>query len=57
MQWKGLYKVIAKVGEKDYWVMVGKKLKTFHANKSLNSIAGERRVSKLMLKNLKMCMW
>jgi len=32
MQWKRPYKVIAKVGENDYRVMVGKKLKTFHAN-------------------------
>jgi len=32
MQWRGPYKVIAKVGENDYRVMVGKKIKTFHAN-------------------------
>jgi len=32
MQWNGPYKFIAKVGENDYRVMVGKKLETFHAN-------------------------
>ncbi|GFR86279.1 zinc finger protein [Elysia marginata] len=32
MQWKGPFKVMATVGVNDYWINMGGKVKTFHAN-------------------------
>ena len=32
MQWKGLYKIIQKMGDHDYKILVGNREKNYHAN-------------------------